>query len=138
MTTPTSKPASQPLESATYDDDALGHSIEQFRDLCISGSQSEIEKFLSQMAFPLESLNSFGPGQASPLCEAARHGHVHIIKYLSEEKGLHLFEDRLETIAEAATTGAVKSGNTGVLDFLIEKGWDVNVNAGRKWYSTLA
>lgn len=118
--------ASDPLESDTHDPDDLDRAIEQFRNLCIVGSQSQIEEFLSQTPFSVESLNCSGPGQLSALHEAAKFGHLHIVIYLTEEKRLPLFDEGPNNIADAATEGAVKTGNTDVLEFLIGRGWDVN------------
>jgi len=104
----------------------LAASKTRFRHLCARGSQTEVEELLEEWTDPASVLQSaFSSNSTSALCEAARHGHRSLLEYLVS-RGFPLFESGPETVPDAATHGAALTGETQILELLLEYGWDLN------------
>jgi hypothetical protein len=115
-------PSPAPTAAEARDDRDL--SAKRFRHLCANGSQTEIEELLEQWAGSPDELIFLSPF-GSPLAEAARQGHRSLLYYLAN-RGFSLFGEGPETVIDAATSGTSQTGDTKVLDLLVEFGWDVN------------
>jgi hypothetical protein len=128
-----SEPAPRALSPTPTAAEALGNlsaSQRRFRHLCASGSRAEMEELLAQWSYPVDTLRLQAPGVSSGLREAARNGHRDLLEYLVSE-GFSLFDrGPPETIPDAATKGAARTGDTKVLELLIEHGWDLDISFG--------
>jgi hypothetical protein len=101
----------------------------EFRELCIDGDLSRIKQFLSHQGEieetpvnPFTTRPRFEPYDG--FYEAVRSGSMKVVKYLiSEGFSLtsHMFRGNIIT---TAIEGATSSGQTEMLDLLVEQGWD--------------
>jgi phage terminase large subunit-like protein len=91
-----------------------------FRQLCKDGDLTKVKDYLENQT-EMEDWESNTQAESDiydGFLEAIRGGHLDVVKYLAE-KGCSLSE-----IVSAAVHRAVSSGNTNVLDFLVEQGWN--------------
>lgn len=126
---PTSRPkprkldltAPRPPTPTPTADEARGdffQTLMRFCLLCRSGSQTDVVKILNQWPDL--------PRTPRPLCGAARFGHVALIEYLLTQ-GFPLFSEHFSgSVPDSAAIGAEETGNTKVLELLLNHGWDIS------------
>jgi hypothetical protein len=103
-----------------------------FQQLCIHGSWEDVQRYLTDWrktrvaelagAF-VSDTEKYRPYDG--LVDAFRHGRLNIVKGLLGE-GLSLQSDRDCNFALAAAAGAVRTGSSEILEFLLDQGWDPN------------
>src|SRR4051795_7919354 len=75
----------------------------KFDAICASGSKNDMQVLFRQLENPLSLLYRSG------LCDVARHGHISLLEYLSEE-GFYLFFTGMKTVPGAAAEYGAKTG----------------------------
>jgi hypothetical protein len=105
----------------------------KFRRLCMEGDISRIKQYLSRLGEieDVLSIQLVRHYRLSPsFClydgfrEAIRSRHLQIVKFLMDE-GLSLSYTDSNGLISAAVEGAAFSGQTDILDFFVEQGWDL-------------
>ena len=97
----------------------------RLRHLCAGDSQPEVEELLQQWSHPTsDTLQGCGA-----LAQAARNGHISLLEYLVG-RGFSLLEVGPDMVPDAASEYAVRTGDTAILDLLLQHGWDPRTRIG--------